>query len=377
MRIRSSRKRAFTLVELLVVIAIIGILVALLLPAVQFAREAARRMQCGNNLKQIGVALHTYHDSHKIFPPALIGSGRWNVADPNLPATNPPHRVANTTGWVLLLPFLEQEPLWNKYVFDAPSSVSNPNNKPYLNGINTSDWIHPQTGNSNKEVYTKRLEIMTCPSDSMPAPIARYPVSETDSVPNTPAFYELNDVARSNYLFSTGHYTDYDNRWQTHAIQHRGLFGNDGAGTLADCVDGTSNTIMVGESKQGHRGKTYRKYGPYWGAGVHTCCHGRSPVIATIVTITGAAGTRTVTQGAQYGAPNFNNVMNAFKQQYAWQFGAYHPGGTQFVLADGAVKTIPDSVDYEGVFVSINRPADSGFHKGVASIEDAVKSGGQ
>jgi type II secretory pathway pseudopilin PulG len=357
-------------VELLVVIAIIGILVALLLPAVQFAREAARRMQCGNNLKQIGVALHTYHDNHKIFPPALIGSGRIMAGNAtNLATLRPPHQTANTTGWVLLLPFMDQEPMWNKYVFDAPSSVSNPYGWPMLNNNNVSDWVHPQTGNSNKEIYSKRLEIMTCPTDSLPAPVV------TSGVNNPADFYERNEVARSNYLFATGHYTDYDNRWQAHAIQHRGLFGNDGAGSMADCVDGTSNTIMVGEAKQGHRGMTSSSFGPYWGAGVHTCCHGRTPVDATIVTVTGTAGTRTLTNGARYGSPNFNNIMDMLKRQYAWQFGSYHPGGTQFVLGDGAVKMISDSVDYDGVFITINRPADGGFHKGVASIQDALKQG--
>src|SRR5687767_11590168 len=95
------RKRGFTLVELLVVIAIIGILVALLLPAVQAAREAARRMQCGNNEKQIGLALHNYHDSYRSFPPGTVH--------------------VNKLGWgTLILPFLEQAPLLEQIKLNIP-----------------------------------------------------------------------------------------------------------------------------------------------------------------------------------------------------------------------------------------------------------------
>src|SRR5688572_803295 len=98
----------FTLIELLVVIAIIAVLIALLLPAVQQAREAARRTQCKNNLKQVGLALHNYHDSFNIFPFSVMGDGSCE-------ATYIPPRVTNARGWTMLLPYFDQAPLFNQY----------------------------------------------------------------------------------------------------------------------------------------------------------------------------------------------------------------------------------------------------------------------
>src|SRR5512138_2911325 len=95
--------RGFTLIELLVVIAIIGVLVSLLLPAVQQAREAARRSQCKNNLKQVGLALHNYHDSFNQFPPASIAPGH------------------SANAWVFILPYADQAPVYNKLVFTSSS----------------------------------------------------------------------------------------------------------------------------------------------------------------------------------------------------------------------------------------------------------------
>ena len=112
-------QRGFTLVELLVVIAIIGILVALLLPAIQAAREAARRAQCGNNLKQLGVAVHNYHDAYQVFPPAGIGYGWCSEGRPGFPT------MLNVSGWTMVLPFLEQQSLYDRYDPRQSASAQN------------------------------------------------------------------------------------------------------------------------------------------------------------------------------------------------------------------------------------------------------------
>jgi prepilin-type N-terminal cleavage/methylation domain-containing protein/prepilin-type processing-associated H-X9-DG protein len=371
MSTRSPNRRAFTLVELLVVIAIIGVLIALLLPAVQFAREAARRMQCGNNLKQIGIALHTYYDTHKVFPPAILGSGRMNPA--TVANQNPPPLVYNTTGWVLMLNQLEQTGPASQYNYNLCSSVSNPPpyTMPFASGIQ-SDQTPAQGGvNPNMLIYSKRMEILTCPSDTYPAPLV------TSGANNPADFYSRNNVARSNYLFSSGQYTDYDQRYTTIGngtilgfnTSHKGMFGNDGAGGLQDCTDGTSNTIAVGESKSAHRSPVSSSFGPYWGAGVHTCCHGRTyhnPVAVTQAA-TVQRPQRVVTSGAMNGAINFDYLNNGSNFPYAWGWGSHHPNGAQFVMCDGAVKFINQNIDYDGgvgqatggIFVWLARPADN------------------
>ena len=112
---RRHQYRGFTLVELLVVIAIIGILVGLLLPAVQAAREAARRMQCSNNLKQLGLAVHLHHDVHKKFPYGILrNDGNFPHPDLGKPGTPPPQNRRYALMYQLL-PFIEQTALWNKY----------------------------------------------------------------------------------------------------------------------------------------------------------------------------------------------------------------------------------------------------------------------
>jgi prepilin-type N-terminal cleavage/methylation domain-containing protein/prepilin-type processing-associated H-X9-DG protein len=368
----SRVRRGFTLVELLVVIAIIGILVALLLPAVQAAREAARRTQCNNNLKQMGIALQNYHDACKVFPPAILGCGRYNSG--TQPASQPilapwPYPVYNTTGFVFLLPYFEGGAMYSNYNFNAPSSISNPYSMPLANGYNNSNTNHP--------IYNKNMPVYTCPSDQVPAAIYT-------NVPNQNGqFYEANGVVRGNYLFSTADLTDYNREYgyytsilnsgwgssSTNPVSwHIGAFGTDGAATLAQIRDGTSSTIAMGESKQGSAGHTSTAYGPFWGAGVHTCCHGRTTLnlVANtwpnFLTTTQTWGTYSWTgyYDIFYSQINFDESLQTGSHlQYAWQFGSYHPTGAQFVMCDGSVRFINQDIDYFNVFVWLNRIADT------------------
>ena len=159
MNARSIQPRGmgFTLVELLVVIAIIGILVGLLLPAVQAAREAARRMQCSNNLKQIGLALHNYHDGHRSFPKVwYYWNGNSNGTDKQ------PAGFYSGLGWrVMILPFMEQGNLYNQFNFSLPihSNVGTPSNlslvqTPVQTYLCPSDPVGPLTKSGNQYLWS-------------------------------------------------------------------------------------------------------------------------------------------------------------------------------------------------------------------------------
>jgi prepilin-type N-terminal cleavage/methylation domain-containing protein len=206
-----SHRKAFTLVELLVVIAIIGILIALLLPAVQAAREAARRSQCTNNLKQIGLALHNYHDVMKTFPSGVILA-------PNGATTAP----ASNYGWqwtALILPYMEQKPLHDQLNIDQFT----------LDYWAVTNW---STGTpTGKQLLQTVIDGYVCPSDTSPKTIQRELTWKT----HTPAL----DLATCNYVAMAG---TAASGWK-----NDGMFFRNSRTGFATLTDGSSNTIAVGE----------------------------------------------------------------------------------------------------------------------------------
>ena len=197
MTLHKSRLRAFTLVELLVVIAIIGILIALLLPAVQAAREAARRSQCSNNMKQFGLALHNYHDTFKVFPPSAINS----------PDDLGGEAIA---AWVLILPFMEQTAIHDMW-----------------------DFNYGQNDSHNHEANRQTVAAYFCPSKP------RSKLRGDDSASN------YSSSAYGDYATCAG--TGHSNN--TNSFYWKGLFGSNSRTAFRDITDGTSNTFAMGEKR--------------------------------------------------------------------------------------------------------------------------------
>ncbi|MBI2480804.1 MAG: DUF1559 domain-containing protein [Planctomycetia bacterium] len=315
------KPKGFTLVELLVVIAIIGILVALLLPAVQAAREAARRMSCGNNLKQLGLACHNYHDTYKIFPPAIMSSGQ-HTSNAALIT-----QVKNTTGWALTLPFYEQSAAHDQYNFNVCSSSASRYGKVVGNDM------------TNHAIYSARYKILECPSH----------VDAGESRSNRPGtndLYSMRDAKRTSYSFSSGNYSD-DNSPYTNLLSRRlsglGAFGSDGSARLDDVADGTSNVLALGESVGGSR-KANANWGPWGLTGARTCCFGT--VLAN--DNTAVPGTKLAYTAAQARDYHINSAYNNDPRgrHFAWTFSSFHPGGAQFTLCDGSTRFIAETVDY-------------------------------
>lgn len=321
------RRRGFTLIELLVVIAIIAVLIALLLPAVQQAREAARRSSCQNNLKQIGLALHNYHDVSKMFPPGLVfsGSNTGHAADGQLFSLN-------HTGWTMLLPYLDQAPLFNLFNLNIASGAAQRAGSPAPHGNFALNY--PATQMS--------LDVLNCPSEPIIGPVPNVATGE----------YTVTNAAQSSYIFAGGYmgeeyrsYTAYSANVVVTptgvSVNYVGMFGNNRSARIGDVTDGTSNTIAVGESIMDKSSSSYR---PVWGQGRHVGIYGRAIADPNPVHVNNCR--------YRINAHWDCDAANTGKP-YAWVFSSNHSGGAQFVMGDGSVKFIGENIDWV-TFVYLN-----------------------
>ena len=282
-----SRHRGFTLIELLVVIAIIAVLIALLLPAVQAAREAARRAQCVNNLKQIGIALHNYHDVIGAFPPGYL-----SVPDSTGDNSGP------GWGWAaMILPQVEQAAVFNAINFPLPIEAS-----------------------ANQTARLTKINTFICPSDASFQ--AQFTVVD-DSTSNSTLGNPICVVASSDYVgcFGKSDVSDIPGR-----DFGEGLFFRNRSVRIAEVVDGTSQTLAAGEKSQNLAQATWT------GAVSHAAVpitqlqaeNGLSPE---------GGGALVLSHTGELDGPNSQPA-------HADQFWGMHTGGAQFVFADGSVRFI-------------------------------------
>jgi prepilin-type N-terminal cleavage/methylation domain-containing protein len=286
-----SRPRGFTLIELLVVIAIIAILIALLLPAVQQAREAARRSSCKNNLRQIGLALHNYHDAHGLFPPGAI----------QFPTT------LNESTWIShILPFLEQKAIYDSADWNACFGCSSPSSPVFI-------------------ITSTTIPTMVCPSNGDFGPV-------------------YNGVyARGTYAANSGIGPLRSNGDPFDPTRTAGPFTMNSRTKFANIKDGTSNTIFVSEliNVKGTgtplggdwRGVMHYPEGPLYQ-------HDQSPnsKVPDQFRTSMCISTDEAPCTGVYTAYNNRNIVLASRST--------HPGGVQSLLGDGSARFISENINY-------------------------------
>ncbi|WP_406697732.1 DUF1559 domain-containing protein [Singulisphaera sp. Ch08] len=324
--LRPRRIQGFTLIELLVVISIIAVLIALLLPAVQAAREAARRSQCTNNLKQIGLAMHNYLSSNTGLPPAKIFSGSCQYSNGGQGL------VLNTTVFTMILNYLELSTLHNAYNFSQPSSNSAWSTTIYDNGPPNTTLLGDAVVNTT--VVGSIVSVFACPSDTATD-------ERISSASGDKSSYSRQSAVRSNYMVSSCQYNEYNcpgvRGTGMPNPSLRGAFFNDLSTKDSDIQDGMSNTFLGGESV---KDKFQVSMGPYWGSGTHTSTHGTifPPTHAKVLVFTPNAPSSRNYKPNQY-------PPNQAVKPYGQVFSSRHPGGVSMLMADGGVRWIKDSIN--------------------------------
>jgi prepilin-type N-terminal cleavage/methylation domain-containing protein/prepilin-type processing-associated H-X9-DG protein len=328
-----TKSRGFTLIELLVVIAIIAVLVALLLPAVQQAREAARRTQCRNNLKQLGLALHNYESALSVFPPGWIANTGAHVFPP----------VGSLWGWgSMILPYIDQQPLYTQL---GASNGTTPFGAPGMgfNNVWTTSTIGAvgtpwPVGQGTRTV----LQAFRCPSDigqnevlfPLPAPNGFVAAGLPPGI----------GTSRSNYPGVIGHIQllqPNGSTVQVPAAQNpmgSGMFSHNSRRRMGDVTDGTSNTFFVGERGSQRVQQAFAMGGE--------------------TTLFGPVNLNTV-QGLALGGGDTGTVLN-FRQPativnygidsvpgpiLSSGFSSLHAGGAHFLMGDGSVRFITDNIN--------------------------------
>lgn len=325
MGIQKSRRSGFTLVELLVVIAIIGILVGLLLPAVQAAREAARRMQCGNNLKQLGLAMHNYHDIYNKLPPARVRTANMGVNTWN----------SNNINWsARILAQIEQSPLYDRIDFETPDGQSNASNVP---------------------VRQSEVAAFLCPSDP-----GQGGFQWTDPAGNKVAgATPVTADGHTNYVICVGPDANLRNSasqslgWAVEG--YRDMNGNprgNGLNGLRDFLDGTSNTLLVSEIIVGHPNiRVNSTANSSTATQDNNGCTGSLNTATNSTTASGSSWFR----GYEPNDMVFSTLMTPNSK--LWDCGAnsgnammaarsVHPGGVQATLGDASVRFVGETIDW-------------------------------
>lgn len=316
-RMKLLNRFGFTLVELLVVIAIIGILVALLLPAIQAAREAARRSECGNNLKQLGVALHNYHDTHNVFPPCALDRG-W-AGSTNYEQDTPNKTIKNHNGLALMLPFVEQQALYDEFDFNyASGEYVRTSAATLLGGSGIAD------ASGNADVVSQKVEAFLCPSDS-----------GTIKHSTTSTHYATSPGSgkagiKTNYDFSADKSYWYFNWWSHQSLRDKYMFGENSYSTMASVVDGTSNTVAMAETLR----TVANGQCPAWGY--------RGWVMTGIDLEYGINVTDIPASWSWYTGDRRDRAQRLRD----WGMGgSLHPGGLQVCLGDGSIRFIAEETD--------------------------------